>query len=486
MRRWPVLATLLGAIACGAAARETLTVTQAIPVAHGAKAVPPPAGPFALRVVDPARFQILARVPAFDAKADDGWVFVLDPEVAALHGFDLATGKEAWSTPLGVPPSGRVTIHAAWGSKHRVLVHLQNQLLLFERETGAVAARNAGPWNVEKTSFGADRGVCSFFTDCDLHFVDCELARPYGPVLRIAETHLYAKLGAPHDTVCWGPRHVVGRGGNVVVAVVDGRVFERPGVPPVPGPLTVGIDATTGKTLWSTPGLGCERCVASGVSPDGTTCWLASSAGELDVFACATGAVRFHEKLPPAALSGTQPRLYTAWSGSGLVLSTATEVALLDGTNGARRWSTPLPAKGIGLPLGTKLELPEYSTWEARTVLLVDPRTGKEAARFPLARYTELLQSADLGLRVKGGVAFDRQGRPRTFAEDAPPFALVRDVEPRRLTTGDGAHALLEGGTDLAIVAARRTPQGDEVALFVWGPPGAAGEVVFARVPSGG
>lgn len=413
-----------------------------------------------MRVVDPSRFEVIARTNVFDAKGAEGRVFALDKDVRQLLGFDLATGRELWRTPLGVAASGRVTLHPNWAASKRVLVHVENHLLLFDPATGAMAA-SEGPWNHEKLSFGDDGGACNFYGPCDLFFVDCHDAHPYGPVLRIAETHLYAKLGAPHDTVCWGPRHVVGRAGNVVVAVTDGRTWE----PRSDGPLAVGIDASSGKVAWTSSTLGCTPCASSGASGD--TCWLAGDDGALDVFACATGKPRFHKKLP---VSDSTPALFTTWTTGGLFLSTRTEAMLVD-PNGKTLWSTPLPDKALALPLATKLDLPAFSTWSARTVLLLDPATGKEAGRFALPEYTELIQTKDLGLEVKGGAAFDPKGKPRASTIEPARFSLEREVQPRRLRAG--ARVLAEVTTDLAIVA----EDANTIALFVW-----PDELIFARV----
>ncbi len=459
-------------VCCAPAPRATHTSTIAPPVASVAPVVE------VLRIVD-ARLQVLARVPAFDADASGGRVFAFDPEVRTLRGFDLANGKELWSAPLGVAPSGRVRLYPAFGASKRVLVHVQNQLLLFDPDTGALASQTAGPWSQDKTSFSSEHGACTFSTECDLHFVDCDSARPYGPVLRIAITHLYSSLSKPHDNVCWGPRRVVGRGGNVTVAVTDGRELELPNTEKQPGPVTLGIEAGTGTIAWSTRALGCEHCVTSGVSPDGGTCWLADTDGKLDVFACATGKPAFQKKL---AVAENAPALFTAWASGGLFVSGATEASLLDGKTGKALWTRALPANGLALPLATPLDLDRYSTWQARTVLLLDPASGKEAARFDLPAYTELLQSPDLGLRVKGSVAFDAKGQKRTFAEEPALFTLAREQTPRLLRAGDTT--LAEVTTDLAIVAARHTAQGDELALFLWGPPGKPGQLVFARWPA--
>jgi hypothetical protein len=336
-------------------------------------------------------------------------------------------------------------------------------LLLIDPATGSIT-RSEGPWNHEKLAFSADDGVCTFYGPCDLHFVDCNDAHSYGPVLRIAETHLYAKLGAPHDTVCWGPRHVVGRAGNVVVAITDGRTWE----PRTDGPLTVGVETSTGKIAWATSDLGCAHCASSGFSADGATCWLAGDDGMLDVFACATGKLRFRKKL---SVSDSTPALFTTRAAGALFVSTRTEASLVEPKSGKTLWSTPLPDKALALPLATKLELPAYSTWAARTVLLLDPASGKEAARFALPEYTELTQTKDLGLEVKGGAAFDPKGKPRAPTIEPPRLSLEREVQPRRLRAGD--HVLAEVSTDLAIVA----ENADTIALFVW-----PNELIFARL----
>lgn len=465
MRRLAPL-LVLGLVACrhtpAEAPAATKPVASAPPIASAtAKPIAPVTSAF--RVLDPTRLEVIARTNVFDAKGADGRVFALDKDVRQLIGFELATGRELWRTPLGVAPSGRVTLHPNWAASQRVLVHVENNLLLFDPATGALT-RSDGPWNHEKLSFADDEGACNFYGPGDLFFVDCHDAHPYGPVLRIAETHLYAKLGAPHDTVWWGPRHVVGRAGNVVVAVTDGRTWE----PRSDGPLTVGIDASTGKVAWTSSDVGCARCASSGFSSDGATCWLAGDDGALDVFACATGKLRFRKKLP---VSDSTPALFTTWTAGGLFLSTRSEAMLVDPQSGKTRWSTPLPDKALALPLATKLDLPAFSTWSARAVLLLDPASGKEASRFALPEYTEITQTKDLGLEVKGGPAFDPKGKPRASTIEPERFTLEREVKPRRLRAGD--HVLAEVTTDLAIVA----ENADTIALFVW-----PDELIFARV----
>lgn len=413
--------------------------------------------------------KVIARVPAFDARADGDRVFVLDPKIERLSAYDLVTGSASWSAAIGVEPSGRLGFYPAWGTDKRVLLHVQNHLIRFAPDTGARLSDVIGLWSQDKTRYGETRGACTFSNDSTLQFVDCTDARAVGSALRIAETHLYAKLGAPHDTVYWGPRFVLGRAGSVLVAVTDGRTLE----PMNDGPTTLGIDAKSGNVLWSKPGFGCSHCSSAGASSDGATCWLASTDGTLDVFDCATGKARYQKKLDPA---DSRPEIFTTWVPKGILVSTESKAMVLDAKSGNAVWSRSLWTQSLALPLATRLELDAFSTWQKRTIHLVAPTDGKTVTKFELPGYTELRQDSDLGLHVEGGVAFDPKGAPRSLPKSAPRFTLEREKAPATLR--DGATVLATVTTDLAIVAQKD----DTVVLFVWpAQKMAPGEVVFLR-----
>lgn len=415
-----------------------------------------------------AKVAVLSRSLAYDAKAAGDTVFALDPKIATLSAFELANAKPRWSTAVGVVAHGRVGFFPSFGTEARVLVHVENHLVTFDPKSGARLADEPGPWSTDQLHFEDARGACTFASDCAVHFLDCRDAHPIGPVLRIAETHLYAKLGAPHDTVCWGPRHVLGRAGKRIVAVTDGRTLE----PKTQEATLLAFDVDTAKTAWTRPAPALAHVASSGISPDGSTCWIAADEGRLEVFDCASGVVRFHKVLDPAE---GRPRVHTTWAAGGLFVSTASKAMLFDAKSGATIWSRTIGAKALALPLATKLELEPYSSWEARTVLLLDPKTGKTAAQFPLPAYTELRQDADLGLAVASGPAFDPKGVARTVPPTKPRFSIDRDKTPK--TLADRGTVIAEVTSDLAVV----TQTDEVVVLFVWPVATGPGELVFLR-----
>ncbi|MBI2390193.1 MAG: PQQ-binding-like beta-propeller repeat protein [Deltaproteobacteria bacterium] len=442
----------------------------------------PAVDPF--RPLPGAALEIVTRLPAYDAQSSGGRIVVVDPDLRTARGVALETGKERWATPLALEQIGRATSYPSFGPKKRLVLHVADALVALDPESGAIVGRHHAWWN-EKVWLQELRGACTLGGECDYRLVHCDDAQPYGPHFRVTITHLYHDLGKPHDNVCWGPKFLLGRAGAVIIAVTDGREWESPGVDRSEGPITVGVDAKSGAVVWTSRAIGCARCVseASGASPDGSACWLTGTDGKLAVFSCASGKSLFHKTYGEQQLASGAPELFATWVDGGLFVSAADAASLLDAKTGKPRWSVTLPPGGLALPLATKLDLDYSSLWRARKVLLLDPKTGKEAARFDLPEYTGLSQSADLGLRVPGKLAFDAKGLKRAFVEEVPLFALDRERSPRRLLTGDGATPLAEIATDAAIVESARTESADQLALYVWGRPGAPGEVLFARRP---
>jgi len=460
----------------------TSTTTTPTPTTTTTSTTPPPKSEEAMRVVD-ASFVVVARSKAYDAVAEGARIFALDPDRKALRGHDLATGKELWKTAHGAPTDYELRVLPSFGPAKRVLVHADNQLVILDPSTGAIVAKNTGPYRNSKTWIGNHHGACTVSDDCDLQFIDCEDAHPFGPRLTVPVMHLYKSLGEPHDNVCKGARLVLGRAGNVVVAVTDGLTWQAPDFVKEDVPVTVAIDVKTGKPTWTSRAHGCTWCIpeASSVSSDGVACWIADHRGRLDVFECATGKPFFTKQFSEGALGSSKPELFTTWIASGgLFVSSGTEATLLEPKSGKTIWTTKLPKDGLGLPLATPLDLPLFSTWGAHTILLLDPKSGKEAARFDQPGYTELVQASDLGVRLVKGPSFDPKGNKRAFVDEKP-FVLERSTKPVTLKTEGAAKTLVEATTDLAIVAQRRTDTADEVALLVWGTKNEPLELVFAR-----
>jgi outer membrane protein assembly factor BamB len=423
-------------------------------------AAPKPAEP-AMKVVD-ERLELLAQIPAYFAASAHGRVFALTPDRRAAFALDLATGARLWDRELA--SEGPTQIVPSFGPSRRLFLHGNGRVFVLDAATGALVKESEGPYS--KRFIEEKNGACFADDPCGVQFLDCEDGQPYGPRLSIAVMHVYKKLGGPHDNVCWGPLMVLGRAKNLIVAVTDGRTWDQQ-----EAPITVAFDVKTGKTAWSSRAHGCRFCAseASGMASDGSACWIGDVDGKLDVFDCATGQSMFVTKID---MGSARPEVFTAWAG-GLFVS-GKRAALLDPKSGTARWSIDLPPDGLALPLATALDLPRFSTWGAHTVLLVDPKAGKEAARFSQPEYTEILQSEDLGLRSVKGPSFDATGKQRPPVEDA--FSLDRDHFPRTLLVR-GKKAIATA-TDLALIGQTL----DHVAFYVWGSGGTSGSLVIAKL----
>ncbi|MGZ3416249.1 MAG: outer membrane protein assembly factor BamB family protein [Polyangiales bacterium] len=446
------LVVVLAASACRRPAPAVVAPPAPSPPAHATEV---------MKVVDD-RVELLARVPAYDAAAAHGRVFALATDRASVSAFDFATGAKSWTQSLtGELPTKMV---ASFGPSKRLVLYGQGAIFAIDSASGAIVKESEGAYSEPRIE--EENGACLTSDRCSVQMLDCDDAHPYGPRLSIAVTHLYKKIGEPHDNVCWGPLLVLGRAKNVVVAVTDGRTWDKQ-----EAPITVAIDTTSGKTAWESRAHGCQRCAseASGVASDGSTCFISDVDGKLDVFACATGQSLFAKKLE---LGSERPEIFATWADG--VFVSAKRASLFDAKTGAARWTIDLPADGIALPLGTKLDLPKFSTWGAHTVLLVDPKSGKEIVRFAQPAYTEIVQADDLGLRLVGGPSFDAKGEKRAFVGET--FTLDREHLPRVLLAK--GKKLLEVETDLAIVEQSI----DHVAMYVWGRKGTAGSLVIAKL----
>jgi outer membrane protein assembly factor BamB len=413
------------------------------------------------KIVDD-KVEILARVPAYFAESSGPRIYALAPDRSSVSAVDLATGTMAWTTKLTAPLPTKIV--PSFGTKKRLLLHGQGLISVLEAQTGALVKESEGAYSepyIEQMN-----GICLADEKCSVRFLDCDDGHPYGPRLSKAITHLYAKMGEPHDNVCWGPLMVLGRAKNLIVAVTDGYPWDQQ-----EPPITVAIDANTEKTVWSSRTHGCRFCAheASGMASDASACWVSDVDGKLDVFDCATGASSFATKVEK---SSAQPEVFSAWAGA--IFVSAKRAALLDAKTGKPRWSIDLPPDGLALPLGVPLELPKFSNWGAHTVLLVDPKTGKEIARFSQPESTEIVQAEDLGLGLARGPSFDAHGKARDTKVDT--FTLDREHVPRALLAK--GTKVLEVATDLALVGQST----DRAAIFVWGRKGESGALLIAKL----
>lgn len=440
-----LLATVVG---CGGATRPAVVVRVE------PRAATPAVPPALALTFDPSLTIVSRQAVSLVSKLDhDDRVFALAEDGTTLVAIDTRVGKELWRSKLAIATDERVSIYPDVGAKQRVVVHAGYELVFVDRDTGTVVTRADTVRNYKSihdivSTVEQPHGACVVYAECTMQPIDCDDGRRIGPELHRSTVHLYRSLGEPHDTVCRGEHHVVGRAANVVVAVTDAE-------PPV----LTGLDARSGAAVWSRP-LTCQDCShgPSGVTADGTTCWI-SGGSQLEAFTCATGRSVFTRALTPA---DRDPKVFTAAvRGGGIFVADASNSALLDPKLGRSIWSKHLDAKTLGLPLGTPLDLPELSTWGAHTIALLDPKDGHEVARFDQPSSTELRQSADLGVRLEGGPAYDAGG---VKLYDHPPAAFVA-----------------EGGRGISVVATHASASADIVVFQAWSADGSHVELIVAQ-----
>ena len=444
-----VLTTMVfGAVACGSATRPT----QVVRIAPSASASSAPASVLAfdpsLTVVHRESIQQVSKPDHADR------VFALAADGTTLVAIDTRTGAETWRSALSIAKDERVSIYPDFGAKRRVLVHAGYELVFVDPDSGTVVARAEALRNFKSvndivSTAEEPYGACVVYAACSMQPFDCDDGHRIGPQFERSKLHVYRSLGGPHDTVCRGREDVVGRSAGVVVVITEAEE----------SPVLKGVDAKSGAIAWSRK-VTCHDCSRgpSGVSADGSTCWI-SGGGELEAFACATGRTVFTHALTSAKLG---PEVLTAAVRGGIFVSDAASALVLDPKTGRPVWSKKLDPGALGLPLGTKLDLPEFSTWGAHTVVLLDPEAGREAARFAQPAYVEVRQGADLGLRLEGGPAFDARGVKQY---DLPPATFV--VNDGSLVAPDGT-VVAHAARSIEVVDVRSSNGLDVVTFEAW------------------
>lgn len=378
-------------------------------------------------------------IPAWGGLLAGGRLVVLEPDLLALRAIDLAGRRTLWRTAFRAQAAGAVGLELL--SERVIYVHAGNTVALLDLDSGAIRATRATLWNEVEHRAGLWRapGLCAIRSECSMQLADCADLRPIGAPLAGQVVRRYplvkGRLTTFHHTGCWGwSPFLLGRAADLVISTTDRRTSDPPAsaASTVGRHVTVALDAATGREAWMSDRVTCMQCEerASGVSPDGRTCWLGEVEGTVRVFDCATGRLRFRAGLPPTATTTgrTEYDAITSWSDRGVVVSVPPRAVLHEPVSGRALWSRPVPARTMVVPIGGRIRDEVLAPDHARTLLLVDPATGEERARATLPRGARLLGTADGGLRI--------EGTPQAWAADGtalagppPPAPAAFEVE---------------------------------------------------------
>lgn len=399
-------------------------------------------------------------LPAWGAITHEGTLFVLSDDLLTITAVELSTRRRRFATRFQEAPSGGHELAMLRGD--RLLVHAGGTLHVLDAATGARVGRHAGPMNgvgrQDRAHLWRRPGICAIRTECQLQVVDCDDARPLGEPLRGTWVRRYPRVPVPgvgrHTTSCRGLNAMLlGRAGSLLIV---GGGHSAPGDP---SGGALALDARTGAPRWSAPDVGCRTCAeeASGISPDGATCWLGGTDGELRVFECATGRARFSE--PGVRVA--------AWAGDpgGIFVLHDAQIRLLDPSTGRARWRRAIPAGTTWLPAGARgVDLPPGP--DPLTVGIVAPASGETLATGEVPAGHAVTSTDDGALLVAGlGRGWGADGRP-TSAPVAAPVATVERGAPSVIRDARG-QAIASFDTDSWIVGEHRGSDGAVLAVYV-------------------
>lgn len=285
-----------------------------------------------LPAVETARWSVrlpgavhLARPARVDL--DDGAALVLawsddDGAAGGLVCHDLATGEERWRVALDAPARAGATWSPATG------------LVIGVSISGGVVAADAVSGAVRWRAQLGDR------TTTWMHAAPVDL----GDAVAVGEPRCYAALDLDDGSQRWvadPPGHF-----ENVATLVQGVVHD--GVLVVPFSMmpdhTVGLDPTTGRTVWRRDGHPIRSPVSDVVpDPAGPDVLLARLGGRIERLAAASGEVRWATRVPAAFVPG-RPLLVD----DGLVVTTALgSVHQVGVGDGAQRWAVQLPGDAL-------------------------------------------------------------------------------------------------------------------------------------------
>ncbi|MCC6623255.1 MAG: PQQ-binding-like beta-propeller repeat protein [Deltaproteobacteria bacterium] len=293
-------------------------------------------------------------LPAGAALATPEAVVLWAPDFRSVLGVDGA-GKRLWRVATG--DQGGLRDLERLGDA--VLAYAGAEAILIAPKTGKVLGRQPevrlGAPGVPGCRVVERGGACGVSCPCSFLPVRCEDLAPLAPRATLAMFEEWDVEGNRQSHCAGSAGTPIVRGGDVVVATLASATDARTMIAET---ALVGFDATAKKETWRAAELGglapsSIDPTLSGVTHDGRTCWVATRAGELRVFDCATGASRWSRRLQIPA--GAEPQLEAvapADGPPGLVVRDGVRAKRLDAQGGVV-WDVALPANELFVSAAT-------------------------------------------------------------------------------------------------------------------------------------
>ncbi len=280
-------------------------------------------------------------------------LILLEEDFVHLRAVDPASGAASWRLEAQSDPGGQ---HDLYAYGERVLMHAGPRLVTVDAAAGRRLGEAKALYN------GSDRGcrlqiagdACAYVCECLIQPITCGTGAPLGEGFASSENHIYFEMGEPHDSVCPIEPQLLGRAGELTVALVeDGAGLMG----------AVGVDPA-GSVRWRLDGLIPRRGifggggVEAGMAESGGLCWLMDAyEGDLVGFDCAAG-----KRLWGETIELRERRARVRWlavDGGRLWVHTSGDAGgsaeLRDPASGRRIWAHTIPGGATPWPLDEPL-----------------------------------------------------------------------------------------------------------------------------------
>jgi hypothetical protein len=301
------------------------------------------------------------------------------PDLRSVLAFD-ATGKRLWRVATGERGGFRDLDAIPTG----VVAYVGDAAWLLDPATGRVKGKADGvmlasPGESTGCTIREHDGACAIACTCSFQVVRCADLAPLGERSHLTMFESMERDGQMHSRCSGTPGGVIGRVRDMVVAASP-LPAKRPKPFSVEPLGLVGLDATSGKTVWRRDPSAIDTSDMRGVGGDGMTAFFMTHDGLLEVFEATSGKVLWTRKvespagLPVACEAPPEVRhliVRDGLSAKYLALDTGAEVG-----------SVPLAANAI-----FAVRSPE--PWSrrpegARAVVFLDPAKPVVRAEVPL------------------------------------------------------------------------------------------------------
>jgi outer membrane protein assembly factor BamB len=412
------------ALACGARGGDAAAVRAEAPRAMSrAGAAPSSAEDEGARTgSSTGDLTTILSIPAWDAVLAAGHVVVLEPDFQTLSGHDATTGEMRWRTRMLEKTSGRHTLRARG---NEVVFWAGKRMLVVDAATGARRSDEEVFWNGD-CSFVERGAACAFACSCHLQLAACDTGKLIGTRFDKSYVEEWGPDGEPPHGGCYGmgTNLLAGTGRVSVVVVEDMRApsLGRIGHPHV----ALGLDAKTGNEIWRVADPPYLSIIDEApVTPDGKLVWLRDDNGTLRMLDAQTGKLRWSR--PGLPELGRVPRHFFALLADppGLFWYLEDEAVLHDLATGSALWRAKVPPGAFAIPAGERIPFYSVETHGdgPLELLLLDPRTGKEAGRtqVPASSMVHDDPAGGFYLLNEALTAFDAEGRKRAGPVPASP-----------------------------------------------------------------